>query len=628
MKNDHKKGLMNVLLLTALWLSAITVVAQNKDARQRTEDIKFDIDHYLYGEGWGNTEEEAFNKAQADLVQKISTNITSRMDIKECEVNVNDQLESKTEVESVVHSYTTATLTNLQKIDLTQEKAREKHVFVYIDKEEIQKMFNQKKEKVLDYVKTARNAERNCKMGTALKYYFWAWALLRTLQHPNDVCDDNSEKLATWLPEHINDVFEGLKTEVAKREGTKLTLLTTYHGKKVQDCGFTYHNGKYETDVIDVKDGVSVVDLPLAFNDEQLNIRYEYIYENAWAVDKDVENAMKMCAHVPFKKEATKPVDVPKKDKEYKNLVKSCADLMQTSTTLAVQAEKNTDDLAEIMADVIQAIKNDQLAAVDRHFTSDGWEMCVKLLKYGKAEVIGNPKYSFYKMGNFMVCRSVPMKFSFENNRRQFVEKVTFTFNQDKKIDAIAFGLGDEAVTHIFDRNVGNWSENSRMVIANFLENYKTAFALKRHDYIKTLFADDAVIVTAHVVKKAPKKSLENVQYLENKYVVYNRLDKDQYMERLSKCFNDNEYINIQFSDNTITKGQQGGELYGIQIHQDYYSSHYGDTGYLFLLLDINDPEKPTIFYRAWQPERDPNINGFLPKDDHDYGLYSITILQ
>ena len=200
---------MNVLLLTALWLSAITVVAQNKDARQRTEDIKYDIAHYLYGEGSGNTEEEAFNKAQADLVQKISTNITSRMDIKECEVNVNDQLESKTEVESVVHSYTTATLTNLQKIDLTQEKAREKHVFVYIDKEEIQKMFNQKKEKVLDYVKTARNAERNCKMGTALKYYFWAWALLRTLQHPNDVCDDNSEKLATWLPEHINDVFEG-----------------------------------------------------------------------------------------------------------------------------------------------------------------------------------------------------------------------------------------------------------------------------------------------------------------------------------------------------------------------------------------------------------------------------------
>ena len=47
MKNDHKKGLMNVLLLTALWLSAITVVAQNKDARQRTGDIKFDIDHRL-----------------------------------------------------------------------------------------------------------------------------------------------------------------------------------------------------------------------------------------------------------------------------------------------------------------------------------------------------------------------------------------------------------------------------------------------------------------------------------------------------------------------------------------------------------------------------------------------------
>ena len=41
-----------------------------------------------------------------------------------------------------------------------------------------------------------------------------------------------------------------------------------------------------------------------------------------------------------------------------------------------------------------------------------------------------------------------------------------------------------------------------------------------------------------------------------------------------------------------------GGETYGIQIKQDYYSSNYGDHGYLFLMVDFNDPENPSIKVR------------------------------
>ena len=40
------------------------------------------------------------------------------------------------------------------------------------NKEEIQKMFNQKKEKVLDYVKTARNAERTEDKKTEKNYLY------------------------------------------------------------------------------------------------------------------------------------------------------------------------------------------------------------------------------------------------------------------------------------------------------------------------------------------------------------------------------------------------------------------------------------------------------------------------
>ena len=48
-------------------------------------------------------------------------------------------------------------------------------------------------------------------------------------------------------------------------------------------------------------------------------------------------------------------------------------------------------------------------------------------------------------------------------------------------------------------------------------------------------------------------------------------------------------------------------DVYAIQIKQDYFSANYGDTGYLFLLVDVNDPDKPIIHVRAWQEQPDPS---------------------
>ena len=46
-------------------------------------------------------------------------------------------------------------------------------------------------------------------------------------------------------------------------------------------------------------------------------------------------------------------------------------------------------------------------------------------------------------------------------------------------------------------------------------------------------------------------------------------------------CYQSNQFINIRFADNDVVKMGAGGETYGIQIKQDYYSSNYGDHGYL-----------------------------------------------
>ena len=158
------------------------------------------------------------------------------------------------------------------------------------------------------------------------------------------------------------------------------------------------------------------------------------------------------------------------------------------------------------------------------------------------------------------------------------------------------------------------------MVIATFLEKYKTAFALKRADYIKSIFDDDAIIIVGHVIKKA-QKTAENEKYLDNEVVKHTRYSKQEYIRNVERSFKSNQFINIRFTDNDVKKMGVGEDTYGIQIHQDYYSSTYADTGYLFLMVDLNDPDLPCIKVRTWQPKRDPNINGNFDKSDRYYGL-------
>ena len=200
------------------------------------------------------------------------------------------------------------------------------------------------------------------------------------------------------------------------------------------------------------------------------------------------------------------------------------------------------------------------------------------------------------------------------------MEDVTFTFNKDKLIESVAFGLDKAARDDIFNREAAAWNDSVRMVIATFLENYKTAFALKRLDYIQSIFDDDAIIIVGHMTKQA-KRNMENGKYIDNQLVKYTRQDKKTYLQNLERSFKSNQFINIRFADNEVKKMGKGGETYGIQIHQDYYSSTYGDTGYLFLMVDMNDMDQPIIKVRTWQPNRDPNINGNFSKNDPYYGL-------
>jgi len=607
---------MKRLLFILLMFSPLWALAQTNS---KADDIMNTAD-FIWGQGYGATMKEADKEALANLMSKISVQVESDFVIDEREVNTAAGNDAHSTVQNVVRTYSQGTLKNTRTVIVSE--APTAAVIRYIKKSELEKIFKEREENVLTYVYSARNAEKNGRIDAALRYYYWASCLLKSLQNPSQVKfteDGVKFPLTMWIPEQIRTILSLIKVEVTKIDGQNVSLLFTYKDKPVTSLDFHYWDGQNYSNIFSAKDGIMEVEMRPGAPTNKFNIQYEYEFKSQMRQDPELEQLMNIFNTVNYKEATVTVLSGNKSEQKQAQAVLQEAVMNMSMATHAVQvAQPKT--FAKTVDQVVNAIKQKNYASVADQFTTEGFNMFDKLVHYGNATVIGNPNLQFYQLGDRTICRSVPMKFTFKNNKRAFVEDVTFTFNKDQKIESVAFGLDKTARDDIFNRDAAAWNDSVRMVIATFLENYKTAFALKRLDYIQSIFDDDAIIIVGHVTKHANKKG-ENQRYIDNEMVKYTRLDKAAYLKNLEKSFGSNEFINIRFTDNEVKKMGKGGETYGIQIHQDYYSSSYGDTGYLFLMVDLNEMDAPVIKVRTWQPNRDPNINGNFERDDPYYGL-------
>ena len=610
-----KKPITILLILIAL---PMFVLAQNA-AENEVLRIKANSD-YIWGQGRSNSDSKADQQALSDLISKISVVVQSNTQLDMSQVTEGLNCDSKSILESVVKTYSIGNLNNTKAIWVSYEP--EAYVVRYIHRDELEKVFKEREDRIWSYVYTAQNAESEYRIDDALRYYYWGLCLIKSLQHPDALkhkVDDGEQTLRVWIYDKINSILGNIKTEVAKVNGNIIDLMITYKGKPVTSLDFRYLDGINYSNLQTAKDGITQIELAKGVSTDIIHIRYEYEFRGMMSQDRELEMVMDIFNGTPFRKAK----DVIKcGNKKDMNIVMRQFEEAVSTMSLAEHAERvnKAKSYAGIANQIVTAINKRKYSEVKYLFTDEGFDMFDKLIHYGEAAILGNPTMHFYQLGKRVIGRSIPMKFTFKNNNRSFIEDVTFTFNEDKKIESIAFGLGKAARDDIFNRQAKGWSDSVRMVIATFLENYKTAFALKRLDYIKSIFDNDALIIVGHMLKKA-KPDVETQSYLSNDVVKLTKLNKQQYMNNLERCFGSNSFINIHFSDNDIKKMGQGGNTFGIQIHQDYYSSRYSDTGYLFLMVDINKIDQPIIRIRTWQPKRDPNINPELKKSDRYYGL-------
>lgn len=592
---------------------------------QSVDQIKADRTSFIWGEGRGSTVNKADQLALEMLITQISVEVESKFSMLKEEVKKTGKSDFKEECQQMVNTYSSATLTNTERVVISNEP--DAKVFRYLKRSDIANIFQERKQKILDFTANADKALRNNQVADALKYYYWALSLLRS--HPegnsiNYMAGTSSQSLLlSYLPQHINAIFDGLNFEVREikdEPGQRLvTLDITYNSFPVQNLEYSYWDGRDWSAIVAAKDGVGFLEFfgENASSRGESQIRAEYIFDGEARIDRELEDVLKRLDPIPFRNsyfnlKLENKVKSPSK-LTYNNPVSITPIDRQPGTTafasLKISRISETAPYQTKVNQIIAAISSKQYEKVKPLFTPEGYDVYTKLITYGKARVLSNDSLRAIHLENTVICRGPCLSFSFSNNRK-FVEDIVFHFNSDGKVETLSFGLNQQALQSILAHST--WSEAERLTIINFMEHYKTAYALKRLDYISSIFADDALIIVGNVVKVKP--NIEN-PFLTNTIVKLNRYSKTQYLKALEHTFAGNEFINLGFEESDIRKGGKEGDMFGIQIKQNYFSANYSDQGYLFLLLDFKNPNEPIIHVRTWQPTKDSTGSIFGMED-------------
>ncbi len=573
---------------------------------QPTVDEIKNSGQYIYGIGEGSNYRQADQNALEALISQISVQVEGSF-ITVVEENDGD---IKEYCKSVINTYSNVALGATENRLISDRKGRYE-VIRYIKRDDMDKIFANRERKIGEYVKSGLLAENDLRIGDALKNYFWALALLQSHKDYDQISYDFPEQgnrlLISALPERINNIFSDLNFSIKnikdnpteKYKGIYLDI--TYNDEPVDNLDFTFWTGQNYSNLQSVKNGKALVEIfgdaeyPLA----NLKIFTEYTYPDKTKFDLEVKSVFDNNLHIPH-------FD----DSEY-SLALALPGLPPSPPPEKI--EINFDRLNKVEKEnrikrtvkaTVEAIHEKEHDEIASKFTPEGWHMFKLLIANGNVKVLPmDEKLGIVTVGNQTIVRSVPMKFSYQGNRREFIEYVVFTFNEDEKIDALSFAISDAAIHDITSRSDRFGSVEDKYQLVQFMEYYKTAYCLKRLDYIENIFADNALIIVGHVVQQA--EPIEGMYAKAgSKCVEFIELSKGEYIERLRHVFNSNEFVNIHFEDNIVNKVNGDNKIYGIQIKQNYYSTNYADEGYLFLMIDLNDSINPKIYVRTWQPEK------------------------
>ena len=572
-----------------LWVAA--VFCGGSLFAQSIESIKASS-KWLWGEGNGETLEEADQRALRDLGSQISLSVVSSTQTEIENQQYGDEAISSTRTKGTTQIGSNVTLNNCQRI-VTKHK-NSYQVLRYIEKSEIDKMYERLEQKIRELVEQAKKAEAQEKIGDALRFNYWAFKLISALPTERQYAlrGENGmlmSELTSGIAEMMNAVQVEAKGVMNGEDNKTVELRFVYKGKPMVNGDFYYNDGS-DWMPAKIKDGVGVADIPNHLS--RFNVRLEYEYRYLWKSDPTVQTILQQNPQLmpfPGSSKSVLLSSAPKQETQFS----SAKELTKTIRTDAIGyaiAPKDIKQQAKIIYPIVDAIETKHFDAIRPYFTEEGWKWYEKLVKFGNAKIIEKPELQITAFEDGYLVRGVKADLVF--------------YLKDDLVQAVNFGLEQSAIQDI--KSQGDWNDTSRLVLINFLENYKTAYALERLDYLEAVFSDDALIIVGN---KVPQKRKMEIQAEDMDLYNKKRLTKSEYIAHMRQVFDKQEFVNIHFEDASVKKTSRKNERYQILIKQIYSSATYADTGYLFLLADLTDPKNPIIHVRVWDEQKNNLMN-------------------
>ncbi|MDR0560384.1 MAG: hypothetical protein LBG92_09435 [Prevotellaceae bacterium] len=240
------------------------------------------------------------------------------------------------------------------------------------------------------------------------------------------------------------------------------------------------------------------------------------------------------------------------------------------------------------------------------HFYCSKAGICVKRILAQKKSNGALEKYQ---------VRNIPVFFEQGNSDEEQYQEIVIEFTPDGKICDMYNAISIHQYGVIMDgsNEVGDFRQ--REIILGFVENFKTAYNVKDMNYLQKVYSDDALIITGRVLQNKTG-DIPHVRSDKNRDLIYSSESKKQYLDRLGRIFKNNNYVNIQFDEIEVMRNEGNNHIYGVTLKQSWTTKPseksaggYHDDGWLFLLIDYENEDTPTVWVRTWQPLTDGNGN-------------------
>lgn len=542
--------------------------------------------------------EEAKNNSLEDLSDQILVTVWSSTssDISETSRGIEEKYSK------VIKTHSAAILrnVNINKLVLPNGLIQ---VTASIKRAEIEKIFNERRQLIVEMCSNAEKNLNNINLGQALKNFYYAAVLIKSL--PEHSFISQGINYTTQIPRQINDILRNIEivyhaAPASEDEIRNIKVEAHYKSIPVSLMEFTIWDG-YQNVEVGVKNGIGSFQLlgaSVMFKSVRTSITYSYpdnireysIVEQLWdIVNKPIFNAEIV---IPVLEQSLKILD-PITFQNY------------TGMKLIIKTELENAPIKQISDEATSLLK--AFAREDDPFLKDHYlsNKIDRYLKFNHPTAIQEEyEATINKIHSGFELRSLPIQHNYPSLSKQTTEFIVLDFDSTGTLSDFNTAIPDVQYKEFLQQSgyANDWQ--NRQQIIKFLERFRTSYLTRDISTLELMYAEGALIITGKILKRVLSSSDGSIDFQrfdDQPDVEYLKLSKSEYLNRLKYIFNSKPDLFVNFSTlNMVTKNNAPG-VYGIEMRQSYSTTTYADEGYLFLLVDF-EQLSPTIYVRAWQP--------------------------